>query len=53
LDSISNYQKAVECADGYGEKVTDAGEVLPALERGLKAVNVEKRQAVINIICSA
>ena len=53
LDSISNYQKAVEVADGYGEKVTEASEVIPALERGLKAVNVEKRQAVINIICSA
>jgi acetolactate synthase I/II/III large subunit len=53
LDSISNYQKAVEVADGYGEKVTDPGEVMPALERGLRAVNVEKRQAVINVICSA
>jgi acetolactate synthase-1/2/3 large subunit len=53
LDSISNYQKAVEVADGYGEKVTDPSDVLAALERGLKAVNVEKRQAVINIICSA
>jgi acetolactate synthase-1/2/3 large subunit len=53
LDSISNYQKAVEVADGYGEKVTDPGEVMPALERGLRAVTVEKRQAVINIICSA
>jgi acetolactate synthase-1/2/3 large subunit len=53
LDSISNYQKAVEVADGYGEKVTDPAEMLPALERGLRAVNVEKRQAVINVICSA
>jgi acetolactate synthase-1/2/3 large subunit len=53
LDSISNYQKAVEVADGYGEKVTDPDEVMPALERGLRAVTVEKRQAVINIICSA
>ncbi|HEX4988142.1 MAG TPA: thiamine pyrophosphate-requiring protein [Candidatus Binatia bacterium] len=53
LDSISNYQKAVEVADGYGEKVTDPAEVMSALERGLRAVNVEKRQAVINIICSA
>jgi hypothetical protein len=43
----------VEVADGYGEKVTAPGDVIPALERGLKAVNVEKRQAVINIICSA
>ena len=53
LDSITNYQKAVEVADGYGEKVTDPNGVLPALERGLRAVTVEKRQAVINIICSA
>jgi acetolactate synthase-1/2/3 large subunit len=53
LDKISNYQKAVEVADGYGEKVTDPSDVMPALERGLRAVTVEKRQAVINIICSA
>ena len=53
LDSITNYQKAVEVADGYGEKVTDPADVMPALERGLKAVTVEKRQAVINVICSA
>jgi acetolactate synthase I/II/III large subunit len=53
LDSISNYQKAVEVADGYGEKVTDPNDVMAALERGLKAVTVEKRQAVINVICSA
>ncbi len=53
LDSVTNYQKAVEVADGYGEKVTDPNGVLPALERGLRAVNVEKRQAVINILCSA
>jgi acetolactate synthase-1/2/3 large subunit len=53
LDSITNYQKAVEVADGYGEKVTDPKDVTAALERGLKAVTVEKRQAVINVICSA
>ena len=53
LDSISNYQKAVEVADGYGEKVTDPNDVMPALDRGLKAVTVENRQAVINVICSA
>ena len=53
LDSITNYQKAVEVADGYGEKVTEPKDVMPALERGLKAVTVEKRQAVINVICSA
>ena len=53
LDSITKYEKAVEVADGYGEKVTDPAEMLPALERCLKVVTVEKRQAVINAICSA
>jgi acetolactate synthase-1/2/3 large subunit len=53
LDSISNYHKAVEVADGYGEKGTDPKDVTAALERGLKAVTVEKGQAVINVICSA
>jgi hypothetical protein len=33
--------------------VTDPKDVTAALERGLKAVTVEKRQAVINVICSA
>jgi acetolactate synthase-1/2/3 large subunit len=40
-------------ADGYGEKVADPNDVMAALDRGLKAVTVEKRQAVINVICSA
>jgi len=53
LDSVTKYEKAVEVADGYGEKVTDPAEMLPALERCLKAVTVEKRQAVLNVICSA
>src|SRR5262249_60554943 len=42
LDSISNYQKAVEVADGYGEKVSDPAEVMPALGRGLTAGAVEQ-----------
>ena len=52
LDAISSYEKAVEVADGHGEKVTDPDEMLPALERALKAVTVDKRQAVVNVICS-
>lgn len=52
LDSITRYEKAVEVADGYGERVEDPAELMPALERGLKAVTAENRQAVINVICS-
>ena len=36
---------------GYGERVTEAREVLPALERAMKAVLVEKRQALLNVVC--
>ena len=53
LDSIDKYEKAVEVADGYGQRVEDPDDLMPALERGLKAVEVEQRQAVINVICSA
>lgn len=53
LDSVTRYEKAVEVADGYGERVDDPANLMPALERGLKAVTVEKRQAVLNVICSA
>lgn len=53
LDSIDKYERAVEVADGYGQRVEDPADLMPALERGLKAVQVEQRQAVINVICSA
>ena len=53
LNAVDKYEKAVEVADGYGERVEDAADLMPALERGLKAVEVEQRQAVINVICSA
>ena len=53
LDGMSNYEKVVEVAGGHGERVTDSAEVLPALERAMKAVTVEKRQALVNVICSA
>ncbi len=53
LDSIDKYEKAVEAADGCGQRVEDPADLMPALERGLKAVRVEQRQAVVNVICSA
>ncbi len=53
LDSIDKYEKAVEVADGYGQRVEDPADLMPALERALKAVQVEERQALVNVICSA
>ena len=52
LDGINKYEKVVEMVDGYGERVTDPDDLIPALERGIKAVMVERRQALINVVCS-
>jgi acetolactate synthase I/II/III large subunit len=49
LDPAPEYHKIVEASDGYGEEVKDPGDLQAALERGLKAVEVDKRQAVINV----
>lgn len=46
-----HYNKLVEVSGGYGERVTEARQVLPALERAMKAVLVEKRQALLNVVC--
>jgi len=47
-----HYEKMVEVSGGYGEQVTDPKDMQPALERALKAVMVDKRQAVINVTAS-
>jgi len=45
------YEKIVEAHGGYGERVERAEQVRPALQRALKAVREEGRQAVLNVIC--
>ncbi|HLF72425.1 MAG TPA: hypothetical protein VI759_09770, partial [Dehalococcoidia bacterium] len=44
------FEKIVEAAGGYGERVDDPEQVMGAFERGLHAVKVEGRQALLNII---
>lgn len=51
FDPSLDFSKAVEVAGGYGETVEDPEQMLPALERALKVVEVEKRQALLNIVC--
>jgi acetolactate synthase-1/2/3 large subunit len=43
----------VQASGGYGERVTDPAQLEPALERALKAVRVEKRQALLNVCLEA
>ena len=44
--------KAVDVVGGHSEQVTDPDEVIPALERGIRVVTEEKRQAVLDIVCA-
>lgn len=53
FDSLPDYEKICEAFGGYGEKVTEPDQVRPALDRAIHAVVVEKRQAVLNMVCKA
>jgi len=49
LEPTPAYEKIVEASGGFGESVAVAEELPAALERAMKAVQVEKRQAVLNV----
>jgi acetolactate synthase-1/2/3 large subunit len=51
LTPSPRYEKIVAAHDGYGEMVDDPQELPTALNRALKVVKEEKRQAVLNVIC--
>lgn len=49
LDPAPEYHKIVEASDGYGEEVKDPADLPAALERGMKAVDIDGKTAVINV----
>jgi acetolactate synthase-1/2/3 large subunit len=51
LEPSPAYEKIAESFGGYGERVEDPGEIVPALRRAVQAVRKEKRQALLNVIC--
>ena len=51
LEDLPAFEQVCAAAGGYGERVEDPAEMPAALERALHAVNVEKRQALLNVIC--
>jgi acetolactate synthase-1/2/3 large subunit len=51
LQPSPNFEVLVTACGGYGERVTQASEVRPALQRAVRAVREEGRQAVLNMIC--
>jgi acetolactate synthase-1/2/3 large subunit len=51
LASTSRWDKVVEAHGGYGERVEDPAELPAALARARHAVEVEGRQALLDVIC--
>ena len=50
LSQAFQFEKICEAGGGYGERVEDPNEVPAAIERALKVVRGEKRQALLNIV---
>lgn len=51
LDGLPAFEQVCTAAGGYGERVEHADDLPAALDRALKAVRDERRQALLNIIC--
>jgi acetolactate synthase-1/2/3 large subunit len=53
LEPSPRFEHIVRASGGHGERVTEPKEMLPALERALKIVREEKRQALLNVCLEA
>jgi acetolactate synthase-1/2/3 large subunit len=51
LDPAPDYEMVCRASGGWGERVEDAAALPGALARALEVVRVEKRQALLNVIC--
>jgi acetolactate synthase-1/2/3 large subunit len=49
LEPSPRFERVVEASGGYGVQVSDPAELKPALERALRIVREEKRQALVNV----
>jgi acetolactate synthase-1/2/3 large subunit len=45
------FEQICTAAGGYGERVEDPAVLPAALQRALQAVQNERRQALLNVIC--
>jgi acetolactate synthase-1/2/3 large subunit len=43
-------ERYVEASGGYGERVSKREELVPALRRALHVVEIERRQALLNVL---
>jgi acetolactate synthase-1/2/3 large subunit len=49
LEPSPRFEHVVKASGGHGERVSEPKELVPALERALKVVREEKRQALVNV----
>jgi acetolactate synthase I/II/III large subunit len=53
LEPSPRFEHIVRASGGHGERITEPKELMPALERALKVVREEKRQALLNVCIEA
>jgi acetolactate synthase-1/2/3 large subunit len=53
LEPMVAFDRVCEASGGYGERVEDPAELPEALARAVHAVQVEKRQALLHVVCAA
>ena len=53
LEPSPRFEHVVRASGGHGEIVSDPKQLMPALEKALKIVKEEKRQAVLNVCLEA
>lgn len=51
LKPSPHFERIVEASGGHGERVERIDQLRPALERAVHVVKVEKRQALVNVLC--
>ena len=49
LEPSPRFEHVIQASGGHGERVTEPKDLMPALERALKVVKEEKRQALVNV----
>jgi acetolactate synthase-1/2/3 large subunit len=53
LEPSPRFEHVIQASGGHGERVETPKELMPALERALKVVKEEKRQALVNVCLEA
>src|SRR6267143_1474641 len=53
LEPSPRFEHVIQASGGHGERVNDPNQLMPALERAMKVVRDEKRQALVNVCLEA